>query len=173
VLDSIFFYVFAAMTLGGALLTVTRTNAVHSAIALIVSLMGVAGIYLLQSAEFLFVVQIVLYIGGIMLLFLFVIMLVNLDEAAKQAQFNGQWILSGACLMGIAAEVAWFMSRGGSAGLPWAQPAAGNTPAAVAAATATGNTQLIADSLFSQYLLPFEVVSLLLLVADAVDEDGA
>ena len=54
--------------------------------------MGVAGLYLLQQAEFLFAVQIVLYIGGIMVLFLFVIMLVNLDQAAKEKQFNGQWM---------------------------------------------------------------------------------
>ena len=88
--DSIFFYAFALLTLVGAVLTITRRSAVHSAIWLIVSLMGVAGLYLLQQAEFLFAVQIVLYIGGIMVLFLFVIMLVNLDEAAKTRQFNKQ-----------------------------------------------------------------------------------
>ena len=67
------------------ILTITRRSAVHSAISLIVSLVGVAGLFLLQKAEFLFAVQIVLYVGGIMVLFLFVIMLVNLDEAAKLA----------------------------------------------------------------------------------------
>ena len=71
--------------LGGGILTITRRNAVHSAISLIVSLLGVAGLYLLQQAEFLFAVQIVLYVGGIMVLFLFVIMLVNLDQAAHEA----------------------------------------------------------------------------------------
>ena len=86
------------MTLGGGLLTITRKNAVHSAMFLIVSLMGVAGLYLLQQAEFLFAVQIVLYIGGIMVLFLFVIMLVNLDEAAKEKQFNGQWLIALVCV---------------------------------------------------------------------------
>jgi NADH-quinone oxidoreductase subunit J len=80
-MDTIFFYIFAVLTLGGAVLTITRTSAVHSAIWLIVSLLGVAGLFLLQQAEFLFAVQIVLYIGGIMVLFLFVIMLVNLEEA--------------------------------------------------------------------------------------------
>ena len=72
-------------------LTVTRRNAVHSAIWLIVSLLGVAGLFLLQQAEFLFAVQIVVYVGGIMVLFLFVIMLVNLDRAAHLRQFNRQW----------------------------------------------------------------------------------
>ena len=84
-LNTLFFYIFAALVLGGAILTITRRSAVHSAIWLIVSLLGVAGLYLNLSAEFLFAVQIVLYIGGIMVLFLFVIMLVNLDEAARPA----------------------------------------------------------------------------------------
>ena len=92
--QAIFFYIFAAMVLAGGILTITRRNAVHSAMFLIVSLMGVAGLYLLQQAEFLFAVQIVLYIGGIMVLFLFVIMLVNLDQAAKEKQFNGQWCIA-------------------------------------------------------------------------------
>src|SRR3954452_23819049 len=92
-MDAFFFYAFALMTLAGAVLTLTRRNAVHSAIALIVSLLGVAGLYLLQQAEFLFAVQIILYIGGIMVLFLFVIMLVNLDAAAKERQFNRQWLV--------------------------------------------------------------------------------
>src|SRR5918912_2059968 len=91
--DTVLFYIFAVFVLGGGLLTITRRNAVHSAIALIVSLSGVAGLYLLQKAEFLFAVQIVLYVGGIMVLFLFVIMLVNLDQAARERQFNRQWLV--------------------------------------------------------------------------------
>ena len=84
-IDTILFYIFALLVLGGGFFTITRRNAVHSAISLIVSLLGVAGLYLLQQAEFLFAVQVVLYVGGIMLLFLFVIMLVNLDQAAQRA----------------------------------------------------------------------------------------
>ena len=87
-IDTTLFYLFALLALGGGILTITRRNAVHSAISLIVSLMCVAGLYLLLQEEFLFAVQIVLYVGGIMVLFLFVIMLVNLDQAAKERQFN-------------------------------------------------------------------------------------
>src|SRR6476619_4353653 len=100
-LNAILFYSFAVLVLGGGILTITRRNAVHSAICLIISLMGVAGLYLLQQAEFLFAVQIVLYIGGIMVLFLFVIMLVNLDEAAKERQFNGQWAIAMATVLAV------------------------------------------------------------------------
>src|SRR3990170_4744637 len=91
VLPTLFFYLLAVVILASAVLTITRRNAVHSAIWLIATLMGVAGLYLHLQAEFLAAVQVLLYIGGIMVLFLFVIMLVNLDEAAKVRQFNRQW----------------------------------------------------------------------------------
>ena len=60
----------------------------------------------MQQAEFLFAVQIVLYVGGIMLLFLFVIMLVNLDEAAKQRQFNRQWMIALVAVVAVGARSA-------------------------------------------------------------------
>ncbi|HBY63626.1 MAG TPA: NADH-ubiquinone/plastoquinone oxidoreductase subunit 6 [Solibacterales bacterium] len=157
-LDTVFFYAFALMTLAGAVLTVTRRSAVHSAMSLILSLLGVAGLYLLQHAEFLFAVQIVLYIGGIMVLFLFVIMLVNLDQAAKQKQFNRQWAVALACVGVVAAQIVYFLSKG--------IPAFQLAPAAAAPVKpGVGNVEQIADVLFSDYLLPFEVASVMLLVA--------
>jgi len=158
-IDTVFFYIFAAMTLLGAVLTITRRNPVHSAISLIVSLLGVAGLYLLQGAEFLFAAQIVLYVGGIMVLFLFVIMLVNLDAAAKEREFSGQWPVALAAVAAVAALAGWFLSRGKGA-FQIAAPAYG----AVVAGGA-GNTERVADSLFQDYLLPFEIASILLLVA--------
>jgi NADH-quinone oxidoreductase subunit J len=153
-LDTIFFYSFALMTLLGALLTRTRRNPVHCAIWLIVSLLGVAGLFLLQKAEFLFAVQIVLYVGGIMVLFLFVIMLVNLDESAKLRQFNHQWIAALLAALAVGAE-GWYLLR---RGLP-------DLPASLPDPTPGGNVERLADVLFSRYLLPFEVASILLLVA--------
>jgi NADH-quinone oxidoreductase subunit J len=157
-LNTLLFYIFALLVLGGGVFTITRRSAVHSAISLIVSLLGVAGLYLLQQAEFLFAVQIVLYVGGIMVLFLFVIMLVNLDEAAKQRQFNRQWLVALAAVVAVAAEIGYFIYRGKDA---FRFPEG----AAAAAAAAVGNTEMVADSLFSEYLLPFEIASVLLLVA--------
>jgi NADH-quinone oxidoreductase subunit J len=158
-IDTVLFYAFALLVLGGAILTITQRNAVHSAVALIVSLLGVAGLYLLQQAEFLFAVQIVLYVGGIMVLFLFVIMLVNLDQAAKERQFNRQWLVSLAAVAAVGAEIGWFLYRGKYA---FHLPEGGG---AAAGPAAVGNTQMVADVLFSEYLLPFEIASLLLLVA--------
>lgn len=160
-LDSFFFYAFALMAVLGGVFTITRRNAVHSALSLIVSLLGVAGLYLLQKAEFLFAVQIVLYIGGIMVLFLFVIMLVNLDEAAKERQFNRQWLLGLFTVALVGAQLFWFFGHAGTSfkPLPHSMEAAAQAPRAL------GNTEQLADVLFSQYLLPFEVASVLLLVA--------
>src|SRR6266850_8434494 len=110
--DTVLFYTFAALVLGGAILTITRRSAVHSAVSLIVCLLGVAGLYLLQQAEFLFAVQIILYVGGIMLLFLFVIMLVNLDQAAKERQFNRQWLVAVIAVAAVGAEVGYFLYKG-------------------------------------------------------------
>jgi len=156
-LDTVLFYSFAALVLGGGILTITRRSAVHSAISLIVSLLGVAGLYLLQQAEFLFAVQIVLYVGGIMVLFLFVIMLVNLDDAAHMRQFNRQWAVALVAVAAVGAEGIYFFHRGAAAfhlGIP-----------ASTIQVSAGNTEALADSLFSEYLLPFEIASLLLLVA--------
>ena len=130
----------------------------HSAISLIVSLLGVAGLYLLQQAEFLFAVQIVLYVGGIMVLFLFVIMLVNLDQAAKERQFN-RAVAGGAGGGGRGGrgDRLLLLSRAGhvsSCSEPWRR----RRPA-------VGNTEMMADVLFREYLLPFEIASILLLVA--------
>jgi NADH-quinone oxidoreductase subunit J len=158
-LDTAFFYIFAAMTLIGGLLTITRRNAIHSAISLIVSLLGVAGLYLLQQAEFLFAVQIVLYVGGIMVLFLFVIMLVNLDQAAKERQYNGQWLIALAAVAAVAAEIGYFLYHGRDAFH------VAESPGMQLASAASGNTEQVADALFQNYLLPFEIASILLLVA--------
>jgi len=155
--DTILFYIFAAFVLGGGVLTVTRRNSVHSALWLIVSLLGTAGLFLLQQAEFLFAVQIVLYIGGVVLLILFVVMLVNLDETARLRQFNKAWWVALACAAVVGAELWYVLSRGLET-LELAEAPPAN-------AAVEGNTERLADVLFSEYLLPFEIASLLLLVA--------
>jgi NADH-quinone oxidoreductase subunit J len=155
-LETSLFYVFAIFTLGGAILTVTRRSAVLSAVWLTVSLLGVAGIFLLQGAEFLFVSQIILYIGGITLLFLFVIMLVNLDAAANVRQFRRAWPLILLAGLGLAAELIVLLSRGT---VP-TQPVPQSTSSVL-----SFNTEQIAGVLFSRYFAAFELASVLLLVA--------
>ncbi len=154
-MDALLFYIFAGMTLGGALLTVSLRNPVRAAVALILSLLGVAGLFLCAAAEFLFAVQILLYVGGVMVLFLFVIMLVNLEEAARARPFSRQWPLVVAVLAALGVELLAFVLAGTPA-LP---------PKPLPRLATQGNTERVADVLFYQFALPFEVASLLLLVA--------
>src|SRR5436190_24307928 len=88
-----FFYFLSAVAVISALLVITRRNPVHSAISLIFTLLSLAGLYLMLYAPFVAGVQIILYVGGIMVLFLFVIMLVNIERNLKEEQFNKQWLV--------------------------------------------------------------------------------
>src|SRR6202165_5125963 len=113
-LDQVVFYFFAALAVISAVLVVTRRNAVQSAIFLVTALLATAGIFLNLNAEFLFIVQVILYAGGIMVLFVFVIMLVNLDVALHQVQFNRQWLVALllTLVLGAQVAVALALSRG-------------------------------------------------------------
>ena len=153
-LDSILFYFFAGVAVLSAALMVTRRNAMHSAVFLITTLLATAGIFLQLRAEFLFIAQIILYVGGIMVLFVFVIMLVNLDVAVRLVQFNRQGLLAGVLALVLAVQI-FFALWIGRSGLP--HPAARMMP--------LKNTEAVGDALFQHYMLPFEIASVLLLVA--------
>jgi len=149
------FYFFAVLAVVSAILVITRRNAVHSAIFLIQALLAIAGIFLQLQAEFLAAVQVILYVGGIMVLFLFVIMLVNLDIAVRQVQFNRQWLLAIVTALVVAAEVGYGLYRGKEAfQFPAASPD-----------ILQPNAQRVGLALFQNYMLPFEIASILLLVA--------
>jgi NADH-quinone oxidoreductase subunit J len=149
----LFFYFFAAVAVVGALMTITRRNAVHSAVYLVLTFVAISAIYVLLGAEFLFAVQVLVYAGGIMVLFLFVIMLVNLEEPRR---FSGGRLRLGASVI---VTLLLFVTLG----LAFVREGAPVT--APATAMGEGNLQLIGWVLYRQYLLPFEAVSLLLLVA--------
>lgn len=153
-LNSILFYFFAGLAVVSAILMVTRRNVVHSAVFLITTLVATAGIYLQLQAEFLFVVQLILYVGGIMVLFVFVIMLVDLDVSMRLAAFNRQKFVGIALAAALGAEIllAIWIGRGD---LRLHQP---NPLPAM-------NTEAVADALFRHSVLAFELASILLLVA--------
>ncbi len=151
------FYLLAAMTIGSAVMVITRPNPVHSAIFLIITLLGVALLFLQMNAEFLAAVQIIVYIGGIMILFLFVIMLVSIDVSVRQVRFNRQWLLGGFTAFVLLVLLAGAVSL---------QPSRMNLPQpASPGVESLGNVERIGDALFQSYMLPFEAASLLLLVA--------
>src|SRR6202795_3277708 len=116
------FYFFALLAIASSILVVTRRNAVQSAIFLVTALLATAGIFLSLDAEFLFIVQVILYAGGIMVLFVFVIMLVNLDVALHQVQFNRQWWLGLLLALVLGAQLTVAIAVG-RAGLPLGDPA--------------------------------------------------
>jgi NADH-quinone oxidoreductase subunit J len=159
-LDSILFYFFAGVAVLSAALMVTRRNAIHSAVFLITTLLATAGIFLQLHAEFLFIAQIILYVGGIMVLFIFVIMLVRLDLPLQHIRFRLQRlvaVLVALALGGYIAAIFYWARKLPGQGL-LIQPTA--SPDKL-----SPNSEVLAGSLFSDYLLPFEIASVLLLVA--------
>ena len=151
----IFFYGLSIAAIAFAIAVITRRNAVHAALSLIGTLVSLAGLYLMLYAPFVAAVQIVLYAGGIMVLFLFVIMLVNLDQNIREIQFNKQWLVGLIAALSLGA-LALFVIRQGKVIFP---------TDLVAALPEAANTQQVGIALYGQYMLPFEIASLLLLVA--------
>jgi NADH-quinone oxidoreductase subunit J len=158
-LATILFYVFATIAIVSAILVITNHNVVHSAIALAATLISVAGIFLTLQAEFLAGVQVIVYVGGILVLFVFVIMLIALGRAEAERQFNRQSTLAVVTSAILIIEFGYVIVKGkDSFVLPTAV-------AATAAAASEGNSQLVGKALYTSYLLPFEIASILLLVA--------
>ena len=149
-----FFYFLSALALISGVLVITRKNPVHSAIALIFTLLSLAGLYLMLYAPFVAGVQIILYAGGIMVLFLFVIMLVSVGRVERESQFNQQWLLGIAATAVLGVLFILVYSRGKSV-----------FPERVVQLPEQLNTQQVAVWLYGTYMLPFEIASLLLLVA--------
>ena len=157
--DQIVFWIFAPIAVGSAILMLLQRNAVHSALFLVLNFFCIAVFYLLLGSPFLFVVQIVVYAGAIMVLFLFVIMLLGVDRAESLRE-TLRWQRPLAIVLGIG--VALEVITAARLGLKLAEPA---TQAAWDSANAGGNPQALARILFADYFLPFEVTSVLLIVA--------
>jgi len=148
------FYVLASIALVSGAMVIWSRNAVHSAIYLVLSFLSVAGIYVLLEAEFVAAVQVLVYAGGIMVLFLFVIMLVNLRDALG-ARVRLHASVSGSIGLGVVALILYVYQRG--------RVNVEGTGASIL--RQGGNLQAVGASLYRDYLLPFEVASILLLVA--------
>jgi NADH-quinone oxidoreductase subunit J len=153
------FYILAAVIVFSALMVVTRRNPMHAALWLLVTFFALAGVYLLMNAEFVAAIQIIIYAGGVIVLYIFVIMLVDLSkEASLWAAFHKRVQLLSAIVFAvlIMAVVLW-VSRGGI--VPFS---IGETPSVV---SGSDTTRSFAKELFLTYLYPFEIASVLLLVA--------
>jgi NADH-quinone oxidoreductase subunit J len=155
---AIAFYTLAALILGFAVLVVSTRDTVHSILFLILNFLCVAALYVLLTAEFLAIIQVLVYAGGIVVLYLFVVMLVNLKRAAEEheaPQRRGRigLILAGAVMGELAAILIYSGARGFAAAPGQAVQGLG------------GNVEQVGWMLYTDYLVPFEVASMLLLVA--------
>src|SRR5580692_5861913 len=152
-LTDILFYVFAAFTLGCGVLVIANPfsrNPVTSAMFLVLTIISMAGLFVLLHAFFLAAVQILVYAGAVIVLFLFVIMLLDLkEEARRKIKIYGFF----AGILSVGAILAIFFRELSS------------TPLDVTTPNVEGTTEALGTLLFTSYVLPFEVVSVLLLVA--------
>jgi NADH-quinone oxidoreductase subunit J len=151
----LFFGYFAGVIALTAILVVALKNPIYSVLSLLVMFFHVAGLYLTLHAEFLAAVQIIVYAGAILVLYLFVVMLLNLH---RDDHYHSQWRAVGFVCIPLFIEF-MVLIAGGSAASP------GPVPAEPTDDVAGGNTLAIGETLFSTYLFPFEVASLILLVA--------
>jgi NADH-quinone oxidoreductase subunit J len=163
VLDTIVFVISAAMVLGGGLGVVLRSHPVHAALSMVLALFGVAVMFVSQEAHFLAAVQVIVYAGAIVVLFLFVIMLLGVDTAdnLRIEPFKVQRPLAAIAGLGIAGLVA--------AAVIEARDSLRVRGDGLAIADQTGdsdsNIRQLAENLFSDHIVAFEVTSVLLVVA--------
>lgn len=152
-MEQILFYIFAATAVASSLLMVIQRNPITAAMNLVVTMFALAAIFVLLNAHFLAVIQLLVYAGAIMVLFVFVIMLLNLQDQALRPRKRRFLHLIGVALAVYAfSQLHELISRSPAEKMPPVEPAYGTTGA-------------LGDLLFTDYLFPFEIVSILILAA--------
>jgi len=156
--EQVLFWVFAIAILGSAGAVIALRNPIGSAMSLVACFFFLAGTYVLLWAHTIAALQVLVYAGAIMVLFLFVIMLLSLQDTGPVAKISLSRVLGGLSTVGLLAALAFAASRLSSSGAPgWT-----SDPGRV---SSFGTIASIGQVLYTQWLFPFEVVSLLLLVA--------
>jgi NADH-quinone oxidoreductase subunit J len=148
------FFIFGALAVAGALNLLAQKHPIASALSLIVVMGSLAVEYLLLGAEFVAIIQVIVYAGAIMVLFVFVIMLLNAGEEERTGGASRvAWSFGFPAMLAIGILLAWVLVQRDPANLP------------VPVGATYGPARLIAEQLFKPYLLPFEVTSILVLIA--------
>ncbi len=150
-LYSIFLYFFSFLSILFAILVISVKNAVHSAIFLIFTILSIAGIFFMLNAEFMGAVQILIYAGGIMVIYLFIIFLIKLEEISGKRRNIFLYIGSSTILLLLAFEITYILIKKSS----YPQP-----PTSKAL-----DLKTFSDVLLRDYVIPFELASLLLIGA--------
>lgn len=161
---SYLFHAFAVLALAGAGVMIFARNAVHSVMGFLGAMIATAACYLLLSAEFLAVAQLLVYAGGIVVLFLFVVMLVEMDKRAELGRFQRQTPYAVAAVLVLLVS---FLAAFWPLVFPASAEVALTLPGTVGEGlnAATHNAQAVSRGLYSGYLLPFEILSVILMVA--------
>ncbi len=147
------FIIFAAVGVGSALMLVTRRNPIIAALYLIVNFFALAGLYLTLHAQFIAIIQILVYAGAIMVLFVFVIMLLNLkDERSLREGLSWKKVVAAGAAFGLLMEVIYIVMIS----------TPGLSSDMAAKATEIGTVEAIGNRLFTRFLFPFEITSVLL-----------
>lgn len=155
--QALVFYILSAFILGFAVLVITARNTVHSVLFLVVNFLFVAALYVLLGAQFLAVIQVLVYAGGIVVLYLFVVMLVNLKRLPEQHSDPHR-----RTRFGLVLSLVVLLELGGIAYLEYGGQPLPPPPAQV---LSPNNVEQVGYALYTDYLIPFEVASMLLLVA--------
>ncbi|MBI4477637.1 MAG: NADH-quinone oxidoreductase subunit J [Acidobacteria bacterium] len=155
--QAIVFYVLSAFILGFAVLVITAKNTVHSVLFLVANFLFVAALYVLLGAQFLAVIQVLVYAGGIVVLYLFVVMLVNLKRPPEQHSDPHR-----RTRFGLAISLAVLLEL---VGIGYLEYGGRPLPPPPAQALSPQNVEQVGYALYADYLIPFEVASMLLLVA--------
>lgn len=150
-MEPILFILFGAVAVGGALMVVTRKSPMSAALSLILSLFAVAALFALRQAHFLAAIQVIVYAGAVVVLFIFVIMLINVPQDRLPIEKMTVYRLLGVVAAGL------LMIEGAVASRQFSAPAG--------AVKEVGSVEAVGHALFTDYLLAFEVTSVLLLAA--------
>lgn len=154
-MEQIFFYIFAIIAVISAIAVISSRNAVHSALYLIVCFLQVAAIFILLRSPFLAVVQVFIYVGAVMVLFLFAVMVLDIGKEKFGDHMHSQTIPAVIIVVSLLG-FAGYLINSGKITVPLGQ---------YTEKVLEKNTEVIGKALFTQYIFPFEVVSLLLLIA--------
>jgi NADH-quinone oxidoreductase subunit J len=155
------FYLFGLLAIASSIAFVTRKSPVAAALWLVNTMFCLAALYVMLEAHFIGVIQVLVYAGAIMVVFLFVVMLLNLGHPSELADIRGKWGRLAAGLLGLALLAQVIALAGKRLPEPFT-PGGGYDPVEVAKLGAVGS---VAQPLFNEYLLAFELTSILLLVA--------
>ena len=153
---SLAFYLFAALTIGSAILVIFARNPVHSVLWLIMAFFNAAGLMLILGAEFIAMLLVIVYVGAVAVLFLFIVMMLNIDFAALRSGFTRNLPFGLLLALVLLAEMVVAVAA-------WkAGPVTGNT---APPATTQPNIEAVGALLYGRFLYPFELAGLILLVA--------